>query len=91
MEWLDTIIGAVVGAASYWAGTRRPIKKPYEDSNQPICGCKHHFSMHDPTSKQCHAQVKTTGHYNEKSQYVYTRQCACRNYTGPEPLPEYYA
>lgn len=60
---------------------------------QPICGCKHHYSMHDPKTGIC------SGGFDEWGDAVnYQRvgkkdgtPCTCKVYSGPQPLPEYYA
>lgn len=44
-----------------------------------VCACGHNKSFHEP-KKGCHHPV---GFFREP--------CECRSYTGPEPMPEYYA
>ncbi|MBT2451466.1 hypothetical protein J7F03_31270 [Streptomyces sp. ISL-43] len=62
------------------------------DPPQPVCGCGHHFSFHDPEARSCHHQNKLETSYlfggitgNELV------ACDCRQYVGPEPLPTVYA
>lgn len=94
------IEGILIGAAIYAGGflmgrflpARRKGPKPAEPP-QPLCGCKdgngghHHHSYHDPKTGECHGQVYV-GYWS--SQYHYD-PCTCRQYTGPQPLPEFYA
>lgn len=71
---------------------------------QPICGCGHHHGMHDPETGHCHdlvkggaTAVKDAKGNPVKDAYGYVQktyekiQCGCRRYSGPEPLPEYFA
>ena len=70
------------------------------------CGCKHHYAEHDETGCH-HINMKVTksgtpvigrndfyekdvvlGYEGEESTPV---RCGCKRYTGPEPLPTYYA
>ena len=44
----------------------------------PVCGCGHHHSYHDPETGRCNATR-------------FGDPCKCLSYTGPEPLPEFYA
>ncbi len=82
---------------------RRRGPKPVKPV-QPICGCGHHLSLHDPETKACHGSARgTETAVRDKAGdpvldswgYVQTTYekgpCACRHYTGPEPLPDYYA
>lgn len=61
---------------------RKKIKQP-----QPICGCTHHYSMHDPKTKACGASVKVAQHSGGQFTSYKLMACACLQYTGPEPLP----
>ena len=83
MEFLDTVLGALVAFAGYKVGTRR---RTLPSPEGPICGCEHHFAMHDPETKKCHAYVGW--HWQDAVRVE--DFCMCRQYTGPEPLPEYY-
>ncbi len=91
------LLGAIFGR--YWPA-RRKGAKPI----QPVCGCKHHYSLHDPKTNECHGSATTARIpvRDEKGRpvkdaygyVVFTAEagrCACRRYSGPEPLPEYFA
>ena len=54
----------------------------------PVCGCGHHHSFHDPQTGQCHSLMRVPGTMSRDS---YHTPCTCRQYSGPTPLPEYYA
>ena len=74
-------------------GPRPRALKPRKDP-KPVCGCSHHYSFHDPKSGNCHGFVN-----GEPVKYDAFRdptawaqvQCPCRQYSGPMPLPEYFA
>lgn len=76
--------GTVLG---FLLGRFRRGPKAAPKPARPICGCKHHVSYHDG-SRGCHAQVRLKGIDGWLGD---TEVCECRKYTGPEPLPEYYA
>jgi len=65
-----------------------------------LCGCNHHLAFHDRENSRCHAMVEVAVKFQEiPSKTGITRlpleykerQCACRRYIGPEPLPTIYA
>jgi hypothetical protein len=61
---------------------------------EAVCGCEHHHAMHDPVTGHCHALINGEPlKYNSwKEPTAWTQvQCPCRRYSGPEPLPVYYA
>lgn len=82
----DLLEGALIAVGAFLAGQwlprphrrRRAAKPP-----QPICGCQHHHSYHDPKTSECHGRV-----YVGMSTY---EDCTCKQYSGPVPLPEYVA
>ncbi len=51
---------------------------------KPVCGCTHHYSVHDPKGDmRCNVAIYVGSTYRGK--------CACLRYSGPVPLPEYFA
>lgn len=106
------IIEAVVGGTLVVAGqlsgrvlTRLKGPKPYKPPKQPppICGCTHHYAVHD--EQGCHATFQVlvergeptkmqTGYDGLQHKVFYAFEkyvqapCGCRRYTGPEPMPE---
>jgi hypothetical protein len=88
--------GAVIAVAAFAAGQwlprpsrRRATPKP----PKPFCGCGHHHSFHDPAAGQCHATVEVATHWDSYGNERKWRQdpCTCKQYSGPVPLPEFYA
>jgi hypothetical protein len=65
---------------------RRKGPKPAKPV-EPLCGCEHHHSFHDPQTGRCSGQVQI-GYWN--SEYHY-KTCTCRQYSGPQPMPEFFA
>jgi hypothetical protein len=67
----------------------RPLKSP-----RPVCGCTHHYSMHDPETGACNEVVNGKplrfDRFEEPIQWEQVG-CACLRYSGPEPLPTYIA
>lgn len=82
------VIGILIGVVLRSLPARRKGHKPVE----AVCGCKHHHSMHDPETGACNAEVAVDKHnkYGEWTGKEY-KPCACVRYTGPEPLPSYFA
>jgi hypothetical protein len=54
----------------------------------PVCGCGHHHSYHDPKTGECHSLMKVPSSASRDS---YHTPCTCRQYSGPVPMPEFYA
>lgn len=83
MPDLSLLIGAGVFAAGLVTGRAWPGRKRKPRSVEPLCGCKHHYSFHDPKTSACHGK-------NYEGNFYYA-PCTCRAYAGPTPMPEYYA
>ena len=74
-------------------GPRQRVLKPAK-APKPVCGCSHHLSFHDPKTRECHGLMKGAPvKFNAWSEPTAWSQvpCTCRQYSGPEPLPEYFA
>ena len=51
-----------------------------------ICGCTHHLAFHDRKTGRCN-NYQPGVHEAKTGACI---QCKCQQYTGPQPLPEYY-
>lgn len=92
MTDLTLLAGAGIFLAGMIAGRVWPARRRKPKPVTPVCGCTHHRSVHDSKTGACHAAVRNLMRYDENEMPVYQMlPCACRQYTGPEPLPEYYA
>lgn len=93
MTWiLDTGIQLAAGIILGWFLARRsPRQAPAEP--KPVCGCGHHYAMHDPKTGKCNVGWREPCRWNRHN--VPTEwmdaNCACLRYSGPEPLPGFYA
>jgi len=96
---IELLAGAGIGVAGYIAGQwlprphRKRSHKPPKPV-RPICGCGHDRSYHDGETGQCHGLMDGDPlRYNAWNEPTAWKQvpCACRHYTGPEPLPSLYA
>jgi hypothetical protein len=85
---LILLVGIVIGLVAGRLPARRKDPKPAV----AVCGCTHHHSMHDPETGRCNAEV-TVPRYNKGGDRIGKdyRPCACLRYSGPEPMPTYYA
>jgi len=88
---LIALAGVLIGR--FLPGRRRHPKTPRPTPPpKPMCGCTHHYAMHDPATKACHGTVKTPQHNSIGHHVGYTYPaCACRQYVGPVPMPEFFA
>src|SRR5690348_9125161 len=90
-------LGMCIGR--FMPARRRGPKTP--KPSLPICGCDHHLSMHDPKTGECNEKVPGTRVpvRDEKGkpvkdnwgEVIFTTEgvsCPCKQYTGPQPLPE---
>ena len=90
---MDLIIGAVILLAGILIGRFLPglgRQRRSAQEVQPVCGCGHAPSFHGADGR-CHAA-------NQVAQWDQGRwtgnesvPCTCQKYTGPEPLPAFYA
>ena len=89
---MGIIEGALILAAGILLGRYLPARKKTPEPVKPVCGCTHHYSMHDPGTGKCSAAVQIS-RYDAAGNWIgYDHPaCACRRYSGPEPLPSYYA
>lgn len=74
----------------FLGGRRRPAARA---GPKPVCGCTHHHSFHDPATGVCHG-TKRRAKYDETTGAdlgYHEIPCTCRQYSGPVPLPEFYA
>ncbi len=78
------LAGALIFAAGALAGRFLPARRRGPKPAEPFCGCEHHISYHDPKTAECHGD----GNYIGNGRYS---RCTCRRYSGPQPLPEFYA
>lgn len=89
------ITGALLlaaGIAVGWVLRSLPARRREPKPVEAVCGCGHHHSVHDPETRACNAEVEADrydrfGNLTGKEH----KPCACLRYTGPEPMPSYYA
>lgn len=85
---LILLAGILIGMGVRSLPARRKDPKPVE----AVCGCTHHHSMHDPETGKCNASVAVDKRAAGGNWIGYEyRPCACLRYSGPEPMPAYYA
>jgi hypothetical protein len=79
---LAMLAGAFILAAGILAGRFLPARRRPAIPKQPdpVCGCGHHYAMHDPEK-----------HMECAVEFGNKMKCACVRYAGPEPLPVYYS
>ena len=94
----DLLEGALIAIGAFLAGQwlPRPHRRRYKPPKpvRPVCGCRHHYSFHDPRTGECHGKMdgKPIKYDEWKDPTAYEQiNCTCRQYTGPTPLPEVYA
>lgn len=88
------LTGACIAVACFAAGVtagpylhRQRAAPAPPKTVKPVCGCTHHYAFHDAETRKCAGSVNIAVYPYP----VKTAPCPCRNYCGPEPLPEYYA
>ncbi len=96
LDPITLIIGGGLLAAGYGSGRvgrrrRHPRAPKPVPPPKPVCGCGHGIHDHDPATSKCHGTKKAyrwDGFREVLDKYV---SCTCRQYSGPQPLPEFYA
>lgn len=59
---------------------------------QPICGCRHHYSYHNPKTGECaemSRQAVAWDDFGSAEEWELVK-CNCQRYVGPEPLETLY-
>ncbi len=98
------VIGALIFAIGAMFGRMMPGRKRGPKPIEAVCGCSHHYSLHDPKTGECHgstrvASVPVRDQNGEPvrdswGEVVFASErgrCNCRRYAGPEPLPQFIA
>jgi hypothetical protein len=90
------IEGAVIALAGVAVGRFLPNRRKGPKPPQPVCGCTHHHGFHDPQTGECHGVVRGEpiefDAYAARNPVAWAQvQCSCRQYSGPVPIPEFYA
>jgi hypothetical protein len=96
---MELIIGMLIGATIFvagmgfgrvWPARRRGPRLP--KPTEAICGCGDHKSYHEAGTGICGQTEKVMTSYDKRGNPIYQIvPCGCKQYTGPEPLPELYA
>lgn len=60
---------------------------------EPVCGCKHHYSFHNPKTGLCKSQARTAVRWDGDgaANRWELRSCGCQRYVGPQPLESFHA
>lgn len=85
------LLGAAIFAVGALFGRLMPARRKHPKPPkppEPICGCKHHHSFHDPKTGKCSALMYVPSTMMQDSRHI---PCTCRQYSGPVPLSEVYA
>jgi hypothetical protein len=83
------LAGILIGVLGDRLLSRNRAKSP----SSPMCGCGHSIAYHDLKAGACHSVGKAESgwdRYGSANEWS-PQPCTCRRYSGPEPLPEYYA
>lgn len=85
---LILLAGILIGR--FLPGRRKARKQA--GGPEPVCGCEHHYSFHDPESGKCHGMVSQATYFDSYGAERAWKQvsCTCRKYAGPELMPTYY-
>ena len=89
---VEMLIGAAIFAAGVVAGRFLPSRRSAgrRKEIQPICSCGHAVSFHGDDGR-CNATATVSTWDNGRWTGQEQKPCACQKYTGPEPLPAFYA
>lgn len=94
--WIILVILAFGGGIGGFIRTeieqRRQRKRELTTGPEPVCGCTHHYSFHDPKTGLCMHTGRTETRWDEfGTPYKWeNKQCGCQRYIGPEPLASLY-
>jgi hypothetical protein len=87
------IEGALIALAGVILGRLLPNRRRDPKQPEPMCGCKHHLSLHDPVTNVCHGTGKEPvkwDAYGTPRAWQYP-PCTCRQYVGPMSIETFFA
>jgi hypothetical protein len=91
-SWVDTAVGAASAMVAYTLGQARGRRsrsnRMLELEPPPVCGCTHHYSLHDD-DRVCHGVNRVKEQTTREGVSWISQPCGCKRYTGPETLPRY--
>lgn len=89
---IEMLVGAVIFGTGLAVGRLLPRRKhkPKAVEAGPLCQCAHGASFHDVEGR-CRAGVERAKWNNGAWVGNELLSCECQKYTGPEPLPSFYA
>lgn len=90
MDPMTLGVGGGLLAVGWLVGHIRRRPRP-EPQSTPTCGCGDALALHDPTTGECHGEVRRE-HYlkgGDRSGWEWL-PCTCRQYTGPRPIEELF-
>jgi len=89
---MELLEGAGILLSGIAVGRFWPARRKEPKPTKAVCGCRHELSFHDADTRQCHGTNRKSV-YDSYGEWVGYQDvaCTCRQYTGPEPLPSYYA
>ncbi|HET9144092.1 hypothetical protein [Actinophytocola sp.] len=80
MDPASLAVGAAILVLGYLFGrVGRSRRASRTGSPSYVCGCRHHLSLHDPTTGAC----KASDYSVAQDRY---RPCSCQQYIGERPL-----
>jgi len=89
---IELLAGGGLTALGFVLG-RLPSRRRGPRQVEPVCGCEHHHSFHDPKTGQCHGMMDGNPvaftHYNSPTAWEQV-PCTCRQYSGPLPVDAGY-
>jgi hypothetical protein len=89
---LEMLAGAAIFLTGMMTGRWWPARRRKHRPPKPVCGCGHNRSFHVNGTGPCRRTTLEATGYDKYDNPVYKDfECGCQHYTGPEPLPEYYA
>lgn len=91
---MEMVTGALLVVAGIVIGRILPdrrfrFRSPKEEV-KPVCGCGHGTSFHGSDGR-CNALSEVTRWDSGRWAGTDPVRCTCQRYTGPEPLPAFYA
>lgn len=81
---------AMLGGGAWVKSVIDQVLEHRRQRGQPICGCGHHFSFHEPGQQICKQRTREVAGFDRHGDEVFeVRDCACQQYSGPMPQIDY--
>lgn len=89
-EYMWWIVFGLIAIGAWGTSVIGGALERRRQQGQPICGCGHHFSFHDPHQQVCKQRTREFIGFDDEGHRLFEiDDCDCQQYSGPLPEIDY--